>query len=107
MASESYNKRNEYARELGYRNYYDQRTSRSRARGLLRQLGDPDANEVDKDSLGYIDELAQFGRGMNRLELEDAFREWLGEQGFDNTISDSDLWEMIRSYYGKGKRGKK
>lgn len=106
MASESYERRNEYARELGYRNYYDQRTSRSRARGLLRDLGDPDADSRDKDALGYVDELAQFGRGLTRLQLEDSFREWLGDNGFDDEISDSELWEMIRSYYGKGRRGK-
>jgi hypothetical protein len=93
----AYQKRNAGARAKGYESYWDERTSRVRARRALADIGHPAPNATDPATLKDVDELATLGRGDSARELYYKTKRIL--ERYQPAPTDSQIWSLIRIFY--------
>jgi hypothetical protein len=93
----AYEKRDKNAKAKGYESYWDERTSRVRARTALADIGHPTPNATDPATLREVDELATLGRGESARELYYKTKRIL--ERYQPAPTDRQIWSLIRIFY--------
>jgi hypothetical protein len=90
----AYDRRNANAREKGYKSYWDERQSRTRAREAINDVKAPSA---PTPTLSEVDQLGVLGRGDSQRDL--FYKAKAEMEKYQTGFSDREIWSFIRIFY--------